>query len=544
MTGAQAAGQLVMNWMMQPELALVTAGRDLSQTADKYESVATVAHRKRFGQVFTPPRVAALMVDWIAGASPACILDPAVGLGALAAACLEQLPAARVSAIDADSLILSYMPTNLSRAVSIRCGDFLAMPMEERFDAVIMNPPYIRHRELSSHEERRAGIARASGCAIPRSANLYVDFVLKALLALRPRGRAAILIPAEWMSANFSASLKRMLIDSGSLRGVVTFSHASRIFTDALTTASLLLIEKGDGGEAVASHYLTDVHADEVPPSMVALEEVAPARAVARSALRDAAKWDPLLRGHDLALPDGWTSLGTLASPRRGIATGANGFFLLDRDSTRREGLRQRNLAPCVGRARDVAGLVFTPKDFAHLDGSGGKVWLLDFAVPPDARERAYVERGEAAGLTERTLLRMRRPWFSMEQRKASPIWAAVFGRGDLRFVHNAAGVKSLTNFHCLYPHDADATYVRALVAVLNSTRVRDLLVNHRRGFGGGLAKVEPNDLLTIPVPDLGRVEARVLAQLAAALDQADRCLRDREEEALACIDEIVEAIA
>ena len=107
-----------------------------------------------------------------------------------------------------------------------------------------MNPPYIRHRELTGYDDARARLSLKAGFVIPKSANLYVYFVVKACLHLVSGGRGAFLIPTEWMNANFSSSFKKFLISEGGLNQIVMFSGCSNIFQDALTTASILLVEK------------------------------------------------------------------------------------------------------------------------------------------------------------------------------------------------------------------------------------------------------------------------------------------------------------
>lgn len=97
---------------------------------------------------------------------------------------------------------------------------------------------------MEGYEDTRAEISLKSGFLIPKFANLYVYFTVRAALQLRPGGRAAVLIPTEWMNANFSATFKRFLLDAGLLREIVLFSGCSNIFADALTTASILLLEK------------------------------------------------------------------------------------------------------------------------------------------------------------------------------------------------------------------------------------------------------------------------------------------------------------
>jgi methylase of polypeptide subunit release factors len=106
-----------------------------------------------------------------------------------------------------------------------------------------MNPPYIRHREIEGYDKERARISLDSKCIIPKSANLYIYFSVKALTLLSKGGRAALLIPGEWMSANFAASFKEFLVRSALLKEIVLFSNCSNVFDDALTTASILLCQ-------------------------------------------------------------------------------------------------------------------------------------------------------------------------------------------------------------------------------------------------------------------------------------------------------------
>lgn len=210
---------------------------------ERYARVATQAHRRAFGQFFTPPNVAALMADWIAGASPDMILDPALGTGILTRAALCRCPKAQIVAFEVDAQILAHSDVGNEAQVKIRKENFLGAPYDE-YDAIIMNPPYIRHRELEGHDDARAGISLRAGFVIPKSANLYVYFVVKSCLQLRRGGRGAFLIPSEWLNANFSTSFKRFLLSDGGLSELVLFSGCSTIFQDALTTASVLLVER------------------------------------------------------------------------------------------------------------------------------------------------------------------------------------------------------------------------------------------------------------------------------------------------------------
>lgn len=206
-----------------------------------YGRVADEARRKKYGQWFTPPELAEIMLDWVFQIAPSTLLDPALGTGVLTRRALAREPQLKVCAYEIDRLIAEYSGLTLDRRVDVHTRDFLTCNVS-MVDAVVMNPPYIRHREIRDKWPAQK-VSGECGVHIPRSANLYVPFVIKACLALRLGGRAAILVPSEWMSANFSGPLKEFLLD-GFLKEILYFSHASSIFHDALTTASVLMVER------------------------------------------------------------------------------------------------------------------------------------------------------------------------------------------------------------------------------------------------------------------------------------------------------------
>jgi len=157
-----------------------------------YSVSASLQHRKRFGQFFTPPRIALLMADWVLSSGASRIVDPAFGTGALAEACLSRNPDLQVTGYEKDSNILAFVPNEIRSKVIIHETDFLTADVSRSFDGVIMNPPYIRHREIKDKEPARSRIAVQTGCFIPASANLYVYFILKGIAVTTPARAAAL----------------------------------------------------------------------------------------------------------------------------------------------------------------------------------------------------------------------------------------------------------------------------------------------------------------------------------------------------------------
>ena len=270
----------------------------------------------------------------------------------------------------------------------------------------------------------------------------------------------------------------------------------------------------------ISAWYLEGIDFSRAPRSLAQLREMAHHTEVERRDLANLAKWEPKLQGKTSSLREGWVPLGTIARFRRGIATGANGFFLLSDERLAELGISQDRTWQCVGRASDVTGLIFSDADFEEAARNGAKVRLLNLNDPLTDEEREYVTAGEAEGLLSRYILANRSPWYSMERRPVAPLWAAVFGRGDLKFVVNESGARSLTNFHCIYPEAFSPAEIRALGLCLNAPIVRQASKLEGRVYGGGLNKFEPNDLKQIMVPDVRTAEPSVLAEAAELLEQ------------------------
>lgn len=269
--------------------------------------------------------------------------------------------------------------------------------------------------------------------------------------------------------------------------------------------------------------FLEGLTADTVPTSLHDLQAQFTPRVLTPGDLVPEKKWEATVAGHTSDLPQGWTELGALASFRRGIATGCNRFFFLSVAEAHAAGISSHHRRACIGRSADARGLRFGPDHLADLTSAGRRVVLVDFSADLSEAEAKYIDRGHAEGLDERYLLKMRKPWFSMEKRPAAPIWAAVFGRGDLRFVLNDTDTHNLTNFHCVFPKIEGAAFHKALCLLLNTSTVRARFGLAGRTYAGGLKKFDPNDLKRVQIPDLRNLSKTAVQELAAIFDAETR---------------------
>ena len=146
--------------------------------------------RKALGQFLTPGPIAALMAEWIAAHDPPSVLDPAVGTGILLQEVARLMPGVSLRGLDVDDACLAVAKQRL--AADLQQKSFLAQAPAP-LDAVIANPPYIRHHELPDDPDLHARLSAIIGARLSKLANAYTLFLIAGLAALKPGGVAAFL---------------------------------------------------------------------------------------------------------------------------------------------------------------------------------------------------------------------------------------------------------------------------------------------------------------------------------------------------------------
>ncbi len=495
---------------------------------DSQGSTEGRSKRRRLGQVFTPRPVADWMAAWACAESPRRILDPALGTGVFIHAIdsfVTRFPTPappQVDAFEVDESVLTDFRRPGRLRVDVRREDFVTAHVAERYDAIIANPPYIRHHALRYDENVMRGFDALCGRRLSRMTNLYALFLIKIWTLLAPRGRAAVILPAEWLNADFGQSLKAYLLQQNALDAIVHFDSAATVFSGVLTTAAIVLLRRGR--RVTEPVRLVSIGGSDE----LGVVDAGFGRCLEREALNPAGKWTPLFRGRPtLEAPrsnrdgrgrrgsqqpwlwpegTGHVVLGDLARCSRGIATGANRYFTLRESDRLRYGIDREDLALCITKAQDLPGDCLGEGDLERLIAADRRVYLLSPREELTEAVQRYLAEGERLGMPLRYLPSHRPVWYRPERREPAPILVLVFARERFRFIHNRAGVLNLTAFHSLYPRDRTPGGVEAMVSYLNGPEAQEALRDHRRVYADGLFKLEPRDVEAIPMPEALRI--------------------------------------
>ncbi|MBI4248988.1 MAG: SAM-dependent DNA methyltransferase, partial [Elusimicrobia bacterium] len=323
------------------------------------DAAKTRVERNKLGQFATPP---ALALDILAFANSLLpknakvrFLDPAFGTGSFYSALLRAFLVGRIESATGYEIDPHYgrKAQELWGGTKLRLelSDFTRArpPATElaKCNLLICNPPYVRHHHLKAEEKlrlQREGV-KSAGMQLSGLAGLYCHFICLSHRWMGYGGIAGWLIPSEFMDVKYGERVKRYLLDRVTLLRIHRFDPSNVQFGDALVSSVVVwfknnpppqdhAVEFSFGGSLIVPKILKEVSSD---------------------ALRRTAKWTRFpFTAADSQSDNRHLRISDLFSVKRGIATGANNFFIVDEVQAVQDHLPRRFLQPILPSPRHL----------------------------------------------------------------------------------------------------------------------------------------------------------------------------------------------
>jgi len=453
-----------------------------------------ISDKNNLGQYFTPENIAKFMANEITSSpiKPRQILDPCIGKNIF------------FSFLDSDSTILHGVEIDQNLINhnteaffnksdrNLILGDFIDQEFDNKFDAVIMNPPYTRQEMISVDlKQRLKSIKEEVGIELSAKANLYVYFLLKSLLLLKDKGLLVAITYDSWLYSSFGANLKEYLTYAHNLKEIIHFKNHA--FDGVDVGATIIIIEKGSS------------------TSTIKYSEYESANTFSSSSLAQESKdlnSEDLLNFNDYTFSNSkinlqssiFVPLDNISEklPWRGTSSPANKYFLFQSHN--------EDFTPILKKTpQDTYSM--TEKDAVYAFSVNPENNLSDNHARLEQIKQTLLECGSEA-LKQKIA---KDPyWFKFPIKPGGEILFNYYFRDNIRFILNKENIATMGNYYNI----SCPVAIYETFAILNSSLTRYALLRNSKNQGNGLKKIQLYKFNKIPILPLEKFTSEELEML------------------------------
>lgn len=529
-----------------------------------YEGLILGRERHRLGQYYTPPPIVELIVEMCIASPNDGVLDPACGSGSFlvktyhklrdlkkkedpfrGGAQLHRELLSQVYGIDINPFPAQLSSMNLavrnlkvrSENINLVVSDFFKIkpgmaPLPPEFDVVITNPPYTRQEEMEYKGKiRDMALTYSDGTKIDidARAGIYVYFFTHGAKFLKHRGRIGYITSNSWLDVKFGEGLKEFFLDHFKIDFII--EHDAGVFETPVVDTCITILEKADRellkqardenvikfvrikkpmDIAEISEFIRTISADHEDDKIRVVM-------TKQRELTSKEKWGKYLRAPSIYFRilqhPGITLLNEVADVNYGIKTGANEFFILDKEKRDVWGIKDGYLKPVINSLRDIKYIEFGQEDISKyvLMVHDDKDKLADENIVK------YIEFGEEKEYPKRPSIRGRKRWYDLGEKTPAPILLSEKLRRRVFFVWNKSHTLAGKNLIEIRPKSEKLEDILVLLGILNST-VSILSVELQgRLYGGGMLDLQVYELAQLPILNPNRLKGDVRKKLENA---------------------------
>ncbi len=173
--------------------------------------------KNKFGQYFTPEVVANFMIELADLSVNSSILEPSCGEGVFLKI-LQNKGYKNLTAFEIDE--------DLAQGYNgVRYESFVSAKIEQFFDLIIGNPPYIRWKNLEAELKQELSHNPIWNKYFNSLCDYLYIFILKSIELLNENGQLIFICPEYWMNTTHSLPLRNYMVSNGYFDEIYHFNE-------------------------------------------------------------------------------------------------------------------------------------------------------------------------------------------------------------------------------------------------------------------------------------------------------------------------------
>ncbi|WP_445721512.1 Eco57I restriction-modification methylase domain-containing protein [Flavobacterium sp.] len=459
--------------------------------------------KKNTGSYYTPSYLASFIsrrvLSHFENIDNISILEPSVGDGVFISE-LNEFENIDISltALDINKLELSIASEKwLGNNGTFIDIDFLEYSNDDKFSAIIGNPPYIKKNRLSDNQIKLSKKIHFNENLSEASVkNIWATFIVKSNTLLNDDGVLAFVLPSELLQVEFAKEINEYLNNEFEKIEIFTFNELLFECKGQDTIVLFAYKRADDRGE-----FFANIESKEdLENNTFNLRR--------NNLLIDS----NIKRTHHFLSNEELTFLEELKSKlnivndytdsKPGIVTAANKFFIIDKEIEEEYNL-SKYTKPIIQKGLFVNGsVVFNDVDFRKLEDKKNPTKLLQLndSDKISKKLRTYLDIGEAELIPNRYKCKIRNNWYVIPNISIKPdafffkrshLYPKLLKNNSSAFVTDSAYKVSTKNNYDL--NSFIYSFYNTLTLVYSEL--------NGRYYGGGVLELTPNEFKNLPIP-------------------------------------------
>lgn len=447
-------------------------------------AIKLINENKRNGIYYTPTSLAEFLAKPLINRSEISVFDPAYGEGALLLAAEKVFKESRGSKNDRINLfgcdivpqngLLYHLPN-----VHLLELDFFKYSVEDKYDVILMNPPYVRHHLIENEKINCYRNLLRETFDLYRTSDLWTYFLVKSIMHLKQGGRIGAILPWSFLQADYARSLRSWLSEIFGQIKILALSE--RYFERA--KERIILVWLNNYGETCKSIKIAT--AKNLTENISYVDLSLNKWKSDRVTFNENIDSDFILSRFKNEF--GFSEFENYAEVKIGVVTGADDYFIMPKAEAEKLGFSDANLVPIFTSSKEFSGF--------FNNGHNQLKRLVVISENGYSNFKNYIEEGEGNQYHLRAHSIRRNPWYAVIVGEIPDAFFPYRMTKLPYLVLNDQKTQCTNSIHRIYfkkLSDIEKKWIQvSLLSVIGQLSIE----RYSKTYGRGMLKIEPKSL-------------------------------------------------